>query len=176
MKRVIFLLLVLTMLTLAQSKWQPQIDEINQAMIESVMNNDPVASLDYYTEDAISLPSYSPMMVGKEEMLRMAETSQDEDVKWLSFELNTKYVWESGDFVIEIGNYKYSMEISAMMDPYTDVGKYLTVYEIQDDGSLKIKADTWNTDLNPWAAMTPPEPPPSPDGEMLPPPPPEDEN
>jgi hypothetical protein len=34
-----------------------------------------------------------------------------------------------------------------------DNGKYLTLFEIQQDGSLLIKVDTWNTDLNPWEAM-----------------------
>ena len=172
MKKQIFLVLVLTTLIIAQSsKWQNQIDEINKAMIEAVMNNNPEATLVYYVDDAISLPSYTPMMVGKEEMLKAAEENEDEDVNWLSFDLNTKFIWESGDFVIEIGNYDYSMEVAMMPEPYNDVGKYMTVYEIQDDGTLKIKAETWNTDLNPWAAMQPPPPP----KEKMPSPPPEKE-
>ena len=27
------------------------------------------------------------------------------------------------------------------------------LWEVQDDGSYKIKADTWNTDTNPWMEM-----------------------
>jgi hypothetical protein len=61
------------------------------------------------------------------------------------------------------------MEIPMMPEPFNDVGKYMTVYEIQEDGSLKIKAETWNTDLNPWAAMEQPAPP---QEEVSPPPPP----
>ena len=173
MKKIIFLLLVLMLLTIAQteSKWQPQIDKINTAMIEAVMNNTPEATIQYYVEDAVSLPSYMPMMIGTEEMLKSAEENEDEDVKWLSFDLDTKYVWESGDFVVEIGNYKYSMELPMMSEPFNDGGKYMTVYEIQDDGTLKIKAETWNTDLNPWASMSPPLPP----KEEMPPPPPKEE-
>lgn len=174
MKRIIFLFLILTTLLLAQSSsWQSQIDEINKAMIEAVMNNTPEATIEFYVEDAVSLPSYMPMMVGKEAMLKSTEENQDDDVRWLSFDLNTKYVWESGDFVVEIGNYEYSMEMEAMPEPFTDIGKYMTVYEIQEDGTLKIKAETWNTDLNPWA-MTAPPPPPEAEAE-IPPPPPEEE-
>ncbi len=173
MKRTIFLIFVLSILVVAQSeKWQTQIDEINKAMVESVMNKTPEASITFYVDDAVSMPSYTPMMVGKEAMLKSAEETGDEDVKWLSFELNTKFVWESGDFVIEIGNYNYSMEIPMMPEPFNDVGKYMTVYQIQEDGTLKIKAETWNTDLNPWAMMAPP--PPAPEGEIPPPPPKED--
>ena len=36
---------------------------------------------------------------------------------------------------------------------WSDKGKYLTLYEIQEDGSLLMKADTWNTDNNPWEDM-----------------------
>lgn len=169
LKRIIFLVLVLTTLLIAQSKWQPQIEEINKAMIEAVMNNNPQATIEFYVEDAVSMPSYMPMMVGIDEMLKSIEKNDDEDVKWLSFDLTTKFVWESGDFVVEIGNYNYSMEIPMMPEPFNDVGKYMTVYEIQEDGSLKIKAETWNTDLNPWAAMEQPAPP---QEEVSPPPPP----
>ncbi len=29
----------------------------------------------------------------------------------------------------------------------------MNVWEKQDDGSMKIKADIWNTDMNPWEMM-----------------------
>jgi ketosteroid isomerase-like protein len=35
--------------------------------------------------------------------------------------------------------------------PMNDAGKYVTIWEKQKDGSLKIKIETWNTDSNPWA-------------------------
>ncbi len=33
--------------------------------------------------------------------------------------------------------------------PWNDHGKYMTIWEMQDDGSLKVKVETWNTDVNP---------------------------
>lgn len=168
MKRIIFLIIVLSALLIAQpSKWQDQIDKINKAMIESVMNGTPEATIQFYTDDAVSMPSYMPMMVGKEALAESAKEQDAEDVKWISFELNTKFVWESGSFVVEIGNYEYSMEMPMIAEPYVDNGKYMTVYEIQNNDLLKIKAETWNTDKNPWAMMAPPPP----EGEMPPPPP-----
>lgn len=44
-----------------------------------------------------------------------------------------------------------SLEVPGMSAPIQDTGKYLTVYVRDDDGSLKIKAETWNTDTNPMA-------------------------
>jgi hypothetical protein len=29
----------------------------------------------------------------------------------------------------------------------------MTIWEMQDDGSMKIKVETWNTDVNPWEEM-----------------------
>jgi hypothetical protein len=36
---------------------------------------------------------------------------------------------------------------------WPDNGKYITIWEIQKDGTPKIKVETWNTDNNPWAQM-----------------------
>jgi len=33
--------------------------------------------------------------------------------------------------------------------PMEDHGKYLTIWEKQKDGSLKVKVETWNSDVNP---------------------------
>jgi len=43
-----------------------------------------------------------------------------------------------------------TMGIPQMSEPMHDVGKYVTVWQKQIDGSLKIKVETWNTDANPW--------------------------
>jgi ketosteroid isomerase-like protein len=34
-----------------------------------------------------------------------------------------------------------------------DHGKYLTVWEKQKDGSLKVKVETWNSDVDPMSQM-----------------------
>jgi hypothetical protein len=39
------------------------------------------------------------------------------------------------------------------MPEWADQGKYITIWEEQPDGSMKIKVETWNTDTNPWAQM-----------------------
>jgi hypothetical protein len=40
-----------------------------------------------------------------------------------------------------------------LKEEWPDNGKYITVWEVQDDGSLKIRVETWNTDINPWVNM-----------------------
>ena len=36
-----------------------------------------------------------------------------------------------------------------MTETIRDTGKYMTVYVRDADGALKIKVETWNTDMNP---------------------------
>ncbi|MDP2365317.1 MAG: hypothetical protein Q8M94_16305 [Ignavibacteria bacterium] len=58
----------------------------------------------------------------------------------------------AGNLAIEIGN--YDMKMSGLgMPEWADNGKYITIWEEQKDGSMKIKVETWNTDTNPWAQM-----------------------
>jgi hypothetical protein len=37
--------------------------------------------------------------------------------------------------------------------PWDDHGKYLSVWKEDEDGQLKVKIETWNTDINPWIDM-----------------------
>ena len=43
-----------------------QVNEMNDLIIKSMMNNDTETVLKLYTEDAISMPSYQPMIKGME--------------------------------------------------------------------------------------------------------------
>lgn len=40
-----------------------------------------------------------------------------------------------------------------MDKPMEDHGKYLTIWEKQKDGSLKMKVETWNSDVDPMSMM-----------------------
>ena len=172
MKKTLFLFLFISFTVssvYAQSDdLKAQIEEINKVIVEATLNNTPEKILEYYAEDPVSLPSYMPMIVGMDELKKVSEEQKQMPMKWLSFELHSKYVWDYGDVVVDIGTYNYEMEIPMMPEPFSDNGKYLTVYEKQEDGSLKMKADTWNTDTNPWEMMAPPPPP---EGQAPPPPP-----
>ena len=55
--------------------------------------------------------------------------------------------------ITEIGTYKISMTMPNMDKPMEDHGKYLTIWEKQKDGSLKVKVETWNSDVDPMSMM-----------------------
>jgi ketosteroid isomerase-like protein len=73
--------------------------------------------------------------------------------KCLAFEPTTLKVIPNGNLITEIGKYKMSMSMPGMDKPMDDQGKYLTVWEKQKDGNLKIKIEIWNSDVDPMAMM-----------------------
>jgi len=45
------------------------------------------------------------------------------------------------------------MSMPGMDKPMDDQGKYLTIWEKQKDGSMKVKVETWNSDADPMTMM-----------------------
>jgi ketosteroid isomerase-like protein len=154
-KAFILLLLALTFCTKTYDveDIKTKIDAVNDIVTKAMMQNDYDDYLALYTEDAMSLPSYEPMIVGMEAMKKATEKNKDNPMKMTKFNLTTKEVFTSGNLAVEVGTYDLAFEMPGAPAPMEDKGKYCTIYEIQKDGSLKIKLDTWNTDMNPWEMM-----------------------
>ena len=124
-----------------------EVAEIGDALTEAMLANDIETMLDMYAEDAISLPNYSPRMDGAEAFREHHAQMSAAGMKVTSFESNPTEVWKTGNHVIEIGTFTIELDMPGMPG-ITDKGKYMTVY-VREGGSLKIKAETWNTDTNP---------------------------
>jgi len=140
----------------AQNNLKEKLQKMNDEVVKAQLAEDYDMLISSYTDDAISMPSYSQMMKGKEE-IKKAMMKDKDSFKINEFTLTTLEAFESGNMVYEIGKYGMTMTMKGMDNPIKDEGKYLTVYEKQDDGSLKIKAEIWNTDMNPWADMNKPD-------------------
>ena len=132
------------------SDMKSKLQEMENQFAKDMIAGDNSKMMEIYLDDAVSLPSYSPMLRGKEAIKKASEMDSKSGNKVTDFKITTTDVFGSGDMVVEIGTYEMTMEIQGMNDPINDHGKYMNVYEKQDDGSLKIKADTWNSDSNPW--------------------------
>jgi len=123
--------------------------QMNNDMIKEILNGNEEAALELYTDDAISLPSFEPMLIGKQAIMESHKKTKEAGVKINDMVFTTMNVWSSGNMAYEIGTYMLDFTIPEMGN-ITDKGKYLTIWEKQSDGSWKVKADTWNTDTNPW--------------------------
>jgi len=131
-----------------------EINSLNNKMAKAVMDGNYELTTNMYKEDGISLPSYQPMLRGKAAIVKQSEMEKQNPMKMENFILTSTDIWQSGNLIVDIGTYSFSMDMPQMPSGvFKDQGKYITIYEVQSDGSLLIKADTWNTDNNPWMQM-----------------------
>lgn len=133
-------------------KVKTKIEALNKVFIQAMLDNDTDKLLSMYTEDIISMPSYQPTVKGITKVRELSEMQAKSGWKTTYFVLSMTDVILAGNIAIEIGN--YDMKMSGPDVPeWADNGKYITIWEEQKDGSMKIKVETWNTDTNPWEQM-----------------------
>ena len=126
-----------------------KIEKANKKMVEAALKGDSETSLRYYTEDAISLPNYSPMLKGKEAIRGHWKQMEEAGIKFEDFEMETVQLAQHGDIVHEIGTFTATLKIPGAPESVKEAGKYLTVWQKQSDGSVKIVAETYNSDTHP---------------------------
>ena len=126
-----------------------QIEKLNKEMVAAVLSGNTERSMSFYTDDAISMPNYEKMLEGKDAIRKSNEAMTKSGWKVVSFEPVTLKVMSCEKTITEIGTFKISFSMEGMSKPVEDIGKYITIWEKQPDGSLKIKIETWNTDTNP---------------------------
>lgn len=131
-----------------------KIQTMNDEAAKMMVANDEAGMWVNYSDDVISMPSYEPMLKGIDACKMSYKKMNESGMKMTAFKSTVTDIMQSGNFIVDIGTYEITMTMPQMGDmPWTDHGKYMTIWEKQDDGSLKIKVETWNTDVNPWEEM-----------------------
>ena len=145
-------------IALSQSNmdYKTKIESINKEMVKNMLEGNNEKLLSLYTDDAISMPSYQPIHDGIAAIRKANDEMAKTGVKYNSFVPVTLKVIANGNLITEIGTYKISMSMPSMDKPIDDHGKYLTIWEKQKDGSLKVKVEIWNSDVNPMSMMNQP--------------------
>ena len=127
-----------------------RIQQIGNETVRAYLEGDLEKLLSYYAEDAIQMPIYNTMIKGKEALKNREIETRNSGVEVDTLYHNTSEVWNCDRFMLEIGSYGVSMTLPQVAHPVTDKGKYVTIWEKQRDGTLKIKLEIWNTDQNPF--------------------------
>ena len=133
-------------------KLKLQVEKMNKTLVAAMLANDTETMMSMYTDDIISMPSYQPTVKGIAKVRELSEMQAKSGWKTTHFVLDITDMIFSGNIIIEIGTYDMTMS-GPNMPEWLDNGKYMTIWEQQTDGSLKIKVETWNTNTNPWAQM-----------------------
>jgi ketosteroid isomerase-like protein len=152
---MLFGVLFTTSIAFSQSaaEYKTKIEALNKEMAKNMLAGTNEKSLSLYTDDAISLPNYEPMHDGIAAIKKANEDMAKSGWKFVSFETTTLKVLPNGNMITEIGTYKMSGSMPGMDKPVDDHGKYVTIWEKQKDGSLKMKVETWNSDVDPKSMM-----------------------
>jgi ketosteroid isomerase-like protein len=155
--RVMMLIAVMflsfTAFSQVDAELKSKVDKMNMSFEKATLEGNHDFLLSLYTRDAISLPSYEPMHEGIDAIRKASEMSLQMGWKPSVFELKSHKIFASGNLITDVGNYKLAFTMKGIDSPVEDHGKYITIYERQADGSLKIKLDMWNTDVSPMEAM-----------------------
>lgn len=120
------------------------IAEINASWTEAFQMGDAASLTAMYTEDAFRLAPNEPTLRGRE-AIEQAFTTLIERTTARTITINTTEYGAGGNLAYSIGTYTASYEVEGETDQ--DEGKYLVLSKLADDGSWKIYAHIWSSDL-----------------------------
>jgi len=107
----------------------------------------------YFAGGAIFLPPNVPAMTSKEAIQRWMSNLMANPGFSLSWQPTKVGVSADGDLGYTTGLYQLKLT-GPKGKPVSDQGKYLTVWKKQADGSWRVVADTFNSDLPPAGAAS----------------------
>ncbi len=122
-----------------------EIKKVNQKYLEfyNSGNYEGVASL--HTKDAVVMPPNVPARIGKDQIMLAIKEEVDMGFTDLKFIENDIKIF--GTLAYDEGSYSLNVKSEKGEVIDNDFGKYLVVWEKQNDGSWLMKKDIWNSDL-----------------------------
>jgi ketosteroid isomerase-like protein len=129
-------------------EWIPVIEKLNQEIGQALIEGNIEKSMSFYSEDAISMPNNGNILEGIEAIREVTLEMQAAGSKVITYETHMLHLMLCNDKIIEIGRFKISFTIPDMSNIEEETGKYLTIWEKDAKGALKIKLETWNSDAN----------------------------
>ena len=127
-----------------------KIESMNKIFEKAIMKGDFESLLQYYTDDIIVSPDLEPSVKGKAALKEIYEKNEKRGIKYHSFSGTSEDIWECSDKVYERGTFGLSVSSREHRKPLAYYGTYFTIWQKENDGSLKIKYVIWNLDFNPY--------------------------
>jgi uncharacterized protein (TIGR02246 family) len=103
-------------------------------------------TVSYYSEDAVVMPPNAPNAKTRETIRSAWKEMLTTPGAAISWKATKVEVAKSGDLACVSGTYEEAMT-DASGKPVKDHGKYVEVWKKQADGTWKVVADIWNSDL-----------------------------
>jgi ketosteroid isomerase-like protein len=122
------------------------VDDFNNASKEAMLSGNSDKVMTYYEADALEMAPNSPVFKGKDNILAFEQQMMKSGMKFNAVEFQTLELTADGKIAYEIGSYNMTITMPPMGE-VKDAGKYIALWRQQADGSWKVHAETWNTDM-----------------------------
>jgi ketosteroid isomerase-like protein len=121
------------------------IEAIEAKQVDAVLKGDSTAAGAGYADDAIVMIPNEKMAIGHDAIVKGFGAMLKEG-KFTSFTPHIQDLIVAGDYAIETATFDMTIQPKTGK-PVHDVGKYLTIWKKQPDGSYKAIRDIFNSDL-----------------------------
>lgn len=115
---------------------------INRQIADAFLKEDINKLMKHYAPDAVSMPEYQPMMKGSDAIrIYFQEIMDRQQIK--SFDKKIRQVMDLKGNIVEIGSFTIVYIHSKNEQPFKHNGKYLNIWKVQADGTLRLKAESY---------------------------------
>lgn len=125
---------------------QKELEAIRQDLHTAIRKGDMEAQLKHFSEDALILPNFHPMIRGRAQMRDLMRLDIQNETVWHTYETRCSELWACDGKIFEWGTFSVSQSNKFMRTPIALFGSYLTVWERQGDGRLRMTHTIWNLD------------------------------
>ncbi len=122
------------------------VDDYNAASKSAMMGGDMEKPVSFFEDDGMEMAPNMPVAKGKDAIRVFWSQMMKSGMKMTAVDFTTVDLQASGTMAYEIGNYDMSMSVPKMGN-IKDKGKYATIWHQQADGTWKLHAETWNSDM-----------------------------
>lgn len=123
-----------------------EVDTLGNQAEAAFLAGDVDAMLEFYTDDILSMPDGYPMLQGKDNLRIQTEAIMRAGLTFEYLESTTTEVKSDGRYVYEIGTFRQSVTMPGATEPTPSTGKYVTIWQRQPGGDLKIAVEIYNSD------------------------------
>ena len=129
----------------ADTKIEQALRDLDAQWSAAAAAKDLDKTVSFYSDDAVVMPPNAPSATTKE-AIRSAWKEMQAPGTAISWKASKVEVANAGDLAYVSGTYEYTMK-DASGKPVKDRGKYVEIFKKQADGTWKVVADIWNSDL-----------------------------
>jgi len=125
---------------------QKTVNDYNAASKEAMMTGNGEKAMTYYQDDAMEMGPNMETAKGKDAIKAQQDQMSKSNMKMTDVNLTTTELKAAGDIAYELGTYSMTITMPPMGE-VKDHGKYIAIWHQQADGSWKVRAETWNSDM-----------------------------